>query len=39
PKLHQLNHYLASIVYQLIKLWKEINLSAIFESPSSKRIK
>ncbi|CAG8609507.1 11224_t:CDS:2, partial [Ambispora leptoticha] len=39
PKLNQLNHYLAPIVNQLIKLWEEIDLSATFESLSGKRIK
>ncbi|CAG8823019.1 10404_t:CDS:1, partial [Racocetra fulgida] len=39
PKLHQLNHYLVSIVDQLIELWEGIDLLATFESPSGKRIK
>ncbi|CAG8713726.1 5058_t:CDS:2, partial [Funneliformis mosseae] len=39
PKLHQLNHYLASLIDQLIELWHRINLPETFEHPNGKKIK
>ncbi len=38
PKLHQLNHYLAPLVDQLIELWKGMVLET-FEQPNGKTIK
>src|SRR5438067_11693658 len=37
PKLHKLNHYLAPIIDQFIKLWKGINIST--NETSSKHIR
>ena len=39
PKLHQLNHYLAPLVDQLIELWQGIDLPETFEHPNGKTIK
>ncbi|PKB98217.1 hypothetical protein RhiirA5_431735 [Rhizophagus irregularis] len=38
PKLHQLNHYLAPLVDQLIELWQGIELET-FEYPNGKIVK
>jgi hypothetical protein len=38
PKLHQLNHYLAPLVDQLIELWQGLELET-FEHPSGKIVK
>ena len=39
PKLHQLNHYLAPLVDQLIELWQGIDLPETFEHPNGKKLK
>ena len=39
PKLHQLNHYLAPIIDQLIELWNGIELSTTYENSSGKSIR
>ena len=39
PKLHQLNHYLAPLVDQLIELWQGIDLPETFKHPNGKTIK
>jgi hypothetical protein len=39
PKLHQLNHYLAPIIDQLIELWNGIELSVTCENPNGKLIR
>jgi hypothetical protein len=39
PKLHQLNHYLAPLIDQLIELWEGIELHSTYESPSGKNIR
>lgn len=38
PKLHQLNHYLASIINQFMELWEGIDLSSTYESSTGKYI-
>jgi Transposase family tnp2 len=39
PKLHQLNHYLAPIIDQLIELWGGIELSATYENSNGRSIR
>ena len=39
PILHQLNHYLAPLVDQLIELWQGIDLPETFKHLSGKMIK
>ncbi|GBC36556.2 uncharacterized protein LOC110040724 [Rhizophagus irregularis DAOM 181602=DAOM 197198] len=39
PSLHQLNHYIAPIIDQLIELWNGIELSKTYESSTGKSIR
>jgi hypothetical protein len=39
PKLHQLNHYLAPLVDQLIELWQGVDLAETYEHSNGKRVK